>query len=423
MIIPSIDLMSGQSVQLIGGRDKALDAGDPIPIAETFRLAGEIAVVDLDAALGKGDNRETMRKLLDVAQCRVGGGIRSVRDAVEWLDAGAPKIVMGTAATPDVLRQLPAERIVAALDAYNDEVVVEGWRKKTGRTIFERMEALKGLVGGFLVTFVEKEGRLGGVDLERVKKLVDASGHARLTVAGGITTAEEVAAVDRLGADAQVGMALYTQKMDFAEAIAAPMQSDRPDGLWPTVVTDESGVALGLVYSDLASLKEAVKRRMGVYHSRSRGLWVKGLTSGATQELLRIDLDCDRDALRYVVCQRGEGFCHLDTRSCWGETGGLGKLARTLAARRDSAPEGSYTKRLFDDPVLLSKKLVEEARELAEAETPEDVAWETADVLYFAFATMARSGVALEDVEKVLDRRSLKLTRRPGDAKDEEETP
>ncbi len=418
MIIPSIDLMNGESVQLIGGRDKALDAGNPFPIAETFRLSGEIAVVDLDAALGKGDNREVMRNLMDIAECRIGGGIRSVRDAVEWLDAGAPKIVMGTAATPEVLSQLPAERIVAALDAYNDEVVVEGWRKKTGHTIFERMEALKGLVGGFLVTFVEKEGRLGGIDPERIEKLVAAAGQARLTVAGGITTAEDVATIDRLGADAQVGMALYTHKMDFAEAIAAPLVSDRPDGLWPTVVTDTSGVALGLVYSDLESLKESVKRKMGVYHSRSRGLWIKGLTSGATQELLRIDLDCDRDALRFVVRQKGEGFCHLDTWSCWGETGGLGKLERTLASRLKDAPEGSYTKRLFDDPNLLGKKLVEEAGELAEAKTPEDIAWEAADVLYFASVAMARAGVSLEDVEKVLDRRALKLTRRPGNAKD-----
>ena len=152
MIIPSIDLMDGQAVQLIGGEQKAIDAGDPIPIAERFRLAGEIAVVDLDAALGRGSNAELIEELCRIAPCRVGGGIRDVRAARRWLDRGARSIVLGTAATPELLAQLPRERVVAALDARDGEVVVEGWRTRTGRGIVECMEELRGLVGGFLVT-------------------------------------------------------------------------------------------------------------------------------------------------------------------------------------------------------------------------------------------------------------------------------
>src|SRR5690348_1918274 len=125
MIVPSIDLMGGQAVQLIGGREKALEAGDPRPLAEQFRLVGEIAVVDLDAALGHGSNAGVIRDLIRIAPCRVGGGIRSVAAAREWLDAGAMKVVLGTAATPEVLRELPADRVVAALDARDGEVVVE----------------------------------------------------------------------------------------------------------------------------------------------------------------------------------------------------------------------------------------------------------------------------------------------------------
>ncbi len=98
MIVPSIDLMGGQTVQLVGGREKALDAGDPRPIAEKFRLAGEIAVVDLDAALGRGSNAELVKALLPLAPCRVGGGIRTVEAARAWLDAGATQVVLGTAA-------------------------------------------------------------------------------------------------------------------------------------------------------------------------------------------------------------------------------------------------------------------------------------------------------------------------------------
>ena len=413
MIIPSIDLMNQSTVQLIGGREKALDAGDPVPLAKRFALAGEVAVVDLDAALGKGSNTELIQTLLPLAQVRMGGGIRDAKTALWWLDQGAVKVVIGTAATPEVLRQLPAARVIAALDARNDEVVVEGWQKGTGRTVIDRMKELRDLVGGFLVTFVEREGRMVGVDLDRVKQLVEAAGDARLTVAGGITTAQDIAAIDRLGADAQVGMAIYTGKLEFADAIAAPLVSDRPDGLWSTVIADESGIALGLAYSDLESLREAVRLQKGVYHSRSRGLWIKGLTSGATQDLLRIDLDCDRDALRYTVRQTGEGFCHLDTRTCWGEDAGISRLARRLVERAQAAPEGSYTARLLKDPKRLGEKLLEEAGELADARTREEVVGEAADLLYFTLVSMAKAEVPLVDVEAELDRRALQVFRRP----------
>ena len=417
MIIPSIDLMDGQTVQLVGGATKALDAGDPRPIAERFALVGEVAVIDLDAALGRGSNRDLIRALLPRARCRVGGGIRDVETALAWLDAGAHKVILGTAARPEILRELPRERVIAALDARDGEVVVEGWTKGTGEGVVDKMAALAPYVGGFLVTFVEREGRLQGLDMARVKELVDAAGDAALTVAGGVTTAADVAAIDRLGADAQVGMALYTGRFSLADALAAMLQSDRSDGLWPTVVTDSTGVALGLAYSSAASLEAAIAQRCGVYHSRRRGLWIKGETSGARQTLLRVDLDCDRDTLRFVVEQAGAGFCHRQTATCWGAAEGLGALAQTLASRRAEAPPGSYTARLFADDELLGKKLLEEAAELAQARGPEAIAHEAADVLYFAMVAMARGGVDLADVAAELDRRARRVTRRPGDAK------
>jgi phosphoribosyl-AMP cyclohydrolase / phosphoribosyl-ATP pyrophosphohydrolase len=412
MIVPSIDLQAGQAVQLIGGATKALDAGDPRPLARRYGLVGEIAVVDLDAALGQGSNAAVIDELIDLAPCRVGGGIRDVASAIFWLDRGALKVVLGTAARPDVLQELPRERVIAALDARHGEVVIEGWRKRTGQGVLQRIAALRDLVGGFLVTFVEREGRLEGTDLNFAQEIRAAAGDAAVTIAGGITTAEEVALLDRLGCDAQVGMALYTGKLGLAEAFAAPFDSDRPDGLWPTVVVDERGIALGLCYSDLESLRAALERAEGVYHSRSRGLWVKGATSGATQELLRIDADCDRDCLRFTVRQQPPGFCHLNTRTCWGDESGLGALARRLAERKTAAPAGSYTARLLADPALLAAKLREEVNELAEAEGRGEVIHEAADLLYFTLATLARHEVDLAEVERALARRALKITRR-----------
>lgn len=417
MIVPSIDLQGGQAVQLVGGKEKALDAGDPRPIAERFGMAGEIAVVDLDAALGVGSNTEVIRELCRIAECRVGGGIRDAEAALRWLDAGATKVVLGTAARPEVLSLLPRERTIAALDAVDGEVVIHGWRTRTGRRVEERMRELREHVGGFLVTFVESEGRLQGIDLARVKAVVEAAEGVPVTVAGGVTTAEDLAAIDRLGAFAQVGMALYTGRLSLAEAIVAPMMSDRADGLWPTLVSDERGLALGLAYSDRASVTRAIETRRGVYCSRKRGLWVKGETSGATQELLRVELDCDRDCLRFVVRQRGAGFCHNDTYTCFGGARGLTALERTLAARVHDAPAGSYSARLFSDAELLASKIVEEAVELCEARTRADTVSEAADVIYFTMARLARDGIGLAEIEAELDRRARKVSRRGGDAK------
>lgn len=413
MIIPSIDLMGGNAVQLVGGKQKVLDAGDPLVIASIFSVAGEIAIVDLDAALGHGNNEEVIKRLVQVAPCRVGGGIRDVETAIKWLDAGATQIVLGTKAVPEILKQLPKERVIAALDAYCGEVVVEGWRTKTGQGIKERMNELAPYVGGFLVTFVELEGRMAGTDLPRAEELVKAAGNCRVTIAGGITTPDDVKILDHIGADAQVGMALYTGKMELADAIAAPLTSDRPDGLWPTVITDERGIALGLAWSSRESLREAVKQKRGIYFSRSREqLWVKGETSGALQELLRIDVDCDRDCLRFVVKQAGTGFCHKSTRTCWGEDWGISKLERTIAARLGDAPVGSYTRKILDNPKLLAEKILEEAGELTKAEKREEIIWEAADVLYFTAVKLAKAGVSFADVEQHLDNRARKVTRR-----------
>jgi phosphoribosyl-ATP pyrophosphohydrolase len=180
------------------------------------------------------------------------------------------------------------------------------------------------------------------------------------------------------------------------------------------VVVDEHGVALGLVYSSHDSLRRAIEDRRGVYQSRSRGLWVKGETSGATQELLRIDADCDRDALRFTVRQQGDGFCHRGTRMCWGPDAGLGALERRLAARLGQAPADSYTSRLAKDPELLAAKLIEEARELGEAPDRDNVIWEAADLMYFTLAQLGSRGVALDEVMDELDRRGLETRRRDG---------
>ncbi len=425
MIVPSIDLMQGRAVQLRGGRDLVLDGGDPLARLEEFGVAGEVAVVDLDAALGNGSNVGLIREMVRRAPCRVGGGIRELDTARGWLDAGAAKIVIGTAASPDFCGALPRERVIAAVDAERGQVVVEGWRTATGASVLERIRELAPVVSGFLFTQVEKEGAMGGFDFQAVAGAVRAAaeGGARLTAAGGITTAMEIAELDRIGADAQVGMALYTGRLSLGEALAAPLAKPvNYEGVdvWPTVVCDEWGHALGLVWSTRESLARAIAERKGIYWSRSRqALWEKGATSGNTQDLMRVDLDCDRDALRFTVRQRGAGFCHLDQRSCWPSGFDLDDLARTIAGRAARPEPRSGTAKLLADPRLLAAKLREEAEELGRASDGPEVVHETADVLYLALVALVRGGGSLAEVVAELSRRRGAVTRRPMAAKSE----
>ncbi|KAF2862018.1 histidine biosynthesis trifunctional protein [Piedraia hortae CBS 480.64] len=202
-----------------------------------------------------------------------------------------------------------------------------------------------------------------------------------------------------------------------ASLVLAQVKSDRPDGLFPTLVTDERGIALGMVYSNEISVAESIRSGRGVYWSRKRGLWRKGDQSGDWQKLIHVEVDCDHDTLRFVVRQQGLGFCHFQTATCFGDHTGLSKLEKTLQDRLKSAPEGSYTARLFHDKNLLNAKIMEEASELCEATEKEHIAAEAADVFYFALTKAAAAGVSLADIERNLDGKASKVKRRKGDAK------
>jgi phosphoribosyl-ATP pyrophosphohydrolase/phosphoribosyl-AMP cyclohydrolase len=419
VIIPSIDISGGQATQLVGGETLAIEAGDPFPLLERFGVVGEVAVIDIDAARGEGDNADLIAALSRRGRVRVGGGIRDEETARRWLDLGAERVIIGTAASPELLAGLPSERVIVALDTRDGRVLSHGWRQSTGQDLITRIEELRDLCGGFLVTFVEREGRLLGTDLDRAKAVIAAAGDARVTIAGGVTSPQEVAVLDRLGADAQVGMALYTGELALADALASTLRSDRPDGLWPTIVVDERGTALGLSWSNGESLNRAIEERRGIYQSRSRGVWVKGETSGATQELLGVDLDCDRDTLRFTVHQHGRGFCHIGNRTCWGEDRGVGRLQRRLIEIASGEDDhASNTRKLLSDPNLLSAKIREEASELAQVATTEAVIEEAADLLYFLLVKTTAAGVTLDQVESELDRRERRVTRRPMQAEE-----
>ena len=206
----------------------------------------------------------------------------------------------------------------------------------------------------------------------------------------------------------------------FISCFTDSIKTDRNDGLYTTLVVDSNERTLGLVYSSKESIQLAIEKQAGVYYSRSRNkIWEKGATSGNTQRLLAIDIDCDGDALKFVVQQNGNGFCHLNTDSCFGDFKyGLYELQSLLQDRKVNSVTGSYTNRLFNDTTLLNAKIVEEAEELTDAKGKDEIAWEAADLFYFVLTKLVANGVSLADVERNLASKHLRITRRTGDAKE-----
>ena len=406
MLIPSIDIAGGRAVQLRQGRDLVVTSErDPRELAEEFSRVGEIAVVDLDAALGSGDNLTMVEEICGVAPCRVGGGIRTIDRAERLLRAGARKLVIGTKAEPEFLSQLPSARLLAAVDARDDKVVDRGWTFVLAESPIERAQRLTPYVSGFLYTIVEREGTESGADLKRVEALRRAT-DLPVTAAGGITSMEEIVALDRLGVDAQVGMALYKGYLKPADCLAAIVNFDKGGGACPTVIQDaRDGRVLTVAHSSRDTLVEAVELGETILFSRRRGRWRKGEESGNTQRLIRVEVDCDRDALLFLVEPAGPA-CHRGTESCFGDRPfSLEGLEGVIAKRASGAAESSYTRRLLEEQDLRHRKVLEEAQELVEATERDHARWEAADVLYHVLVELRAHKLSLEDVVAELEAR------------------
>lgn len=221
MIIPCIDLMGGKVVQLVQGRDKALEGGTPLEMLDRFSAFPQIQAIDLDAAMGKGSNDALVELIASRAVARVGGGVRTPERARALIEQGAYRVIVGTAAFErELLREIAdavtPERLIIALDSKGGRVVVKGWQESTGHTAEEMIGQLEPYCSGFLCTYVDKEGMMQGTDLEWFRRLRAITNH-ELTAAGGITTIDEIRALQAMGVNAALGMAIYTGKLDLDE--------------------------------------------------------------------------------------------------------------------------------------------------------------------------------------------------------------
>ena len=220
MTIPCIDLMGGKVVQLVQGREKRLELPDPLLVLERFSDYPEIQVIDLDAAMDGTSQSELVGELCRKKPCRVGGGIRTVERAREVADGGARKIIVGSSAfhpegvNREFLRRLvaavPQEKIIVAVDTLDSRVAVRGWKKVLPLTPAEVFPQLEPYCSEFLCTYIDQEGRLQGTNLDWFQSLRSLTQYP-ITAAGGISTQEEIQALDALEMHAALGMHIYRQ--------------------------------------------------------------------------------------------------------------------------------------------------------------------------------------------------------------------
>ncbi len=228
MLIPCIDLQRGQAVQLVQGRRRKLVVADVFGLLQKFKKYPWLHVIDLDAAMGKGANDDLVRELCAKARkdfcmnVRVGGGIRSVSRAQEIDGWGARQIIVGSAAfrkgrmntrfLKQLTKKVTRERIIIALDTTRGKITIHGWRKRLSLQAEQVMVHLEPFCSGFLCTDVDREGTMTGANLEWFRSLRAATSHP-IIAAGGIKTRREVAALEKIGMDAAVGMALYKNRL------------------------------------------------------------------------------------------------------------------------------------------------------------------------------------------------------------------
>jgi phosphoribosylformimino-5-aminoimidazole carboxamide ribotide isomerase len=224
MLIPSIDLMNGKVVQLQQGERLAVESDDVTGWLDRFAPYPLIQVIDLDAAMGRGENSAIVARLCAARACQVGGGVRTVERARALAGDGAARVILGSslftqdgvnrAAAEAFAAALPRERLIAAIDSRGGRVTIHGWKTSLDVSPQDAARALEPHVGAFLYTHVDDEGMLTGINMEAVRA-VAASTTRRLIAAGGIRSQEEVDALDALGIDAVVGMAIYTGRMEL----------------------------------------------------------------------------------------------------------------------------------------------------------------------------------------------------------------
>jgi phosphoribosyl-AMP cyclohydrolase / phosphoribosyl-ATP pyrophosphohydrolase len=428
MVIASIDLKDGHVVQLKNGKTLMLQRDDAEALIADFNTYGEVAVIDLDAALGNRDdkgntvNTPLLKSLLRKGNVRTGGGIRDVKRAKELVSLGAEKVIIGSAAwkkdpgegesvlntefLEELAKAIGKQRIIISVDAINGKIAVKGWTETIDVPLVEGAKQAEKYCSELLFTCVEKEGCMKGTDMRLVQNLRKAV-NCRVVAAGGVSSLAEISNLEKLGCDVQLGMALYTGAVSLKDAFIACLNWDKVP-LVPVIAQSVNGQVLMMGYASREAFAKTFETKKLTFWSRTRStLWTKGESSGHFLQVIKLRADCDRDTVLATVIPHG-GVCHTGSFTCFGsepdEISSAGSLYDVISDRFANPRPGSYTATLDDKRVR--EKIEEEAGELCgEAETKEDIIWEAADLFYFMSVLMYKEGVTWKDIYDELDKR------------------
>lgn len=427
MVISSIDLKDGSVVQLKNGKDLVLKRDDADALINDFNRFGEVAVIDLDAAMGNVDqkgntpNTKLLKSLLRKGNVRVGGGIRTVKKARELISLGAEKVIIGSSAwksdgtkddflntefLEELTQAIGKDRIIISVDAINGKIAVKGWAESLDINMVDGAKAAEKYASELLFTCVEKEGCMQGTNMEMVKELRSAV-KCRVVAAGGVNSLEQICELEKLHCDVQLGMALYTGVVNLKDAFMGCIDWEKVDGMVPVIAQSVEGEVLMMGYSNREALAKTFDTNKLTFFSRTRNtLWTKGETSNNYLDVVKLRVDCDRDTILATVNPNGP-TCHTGAWTCFGSEpiakSNMERLYKVISERFANPRPGSYTATLNDKRVR--EKVMEEAEELTEAEEKEDVIWEAADLLYFVSVLMYKEGVDWQDVYNELDKR------------------
>ena len=432
MVIASIDMKDGHVVQLKNGKDLVLQRDDADALIADFNKYGEVAIIDLDQALrntdakGNTPNTELLKSLLRKGNVRVGGGIRDVKKAKELISLGAEKVIVGSAAwnadrkadsdpilnaafLEELVAAIGKQRVIISVDAINGKIALKGWTETANISLIEGAKEAEKYASELLFTCVEKEGCMQGTDMNMCRQLREAV-KCRVVAAGGVNSLEQIAELEKLGCDVQLGMALYTGAVSLKDSCMACLDWEKTDGMIPVIAQSINGEVLMMGYSNKEAVAKTFETGKLTFFSRTRNiLWTKGETSGHFLEVVKMRVDCDRDTILATVIPHG-GVCHTGSFTCFGaepdEKSSMERLYGTISERFANPRPGSYTATLNDKRVR--EKVEEEAEEICEAEGKDEVIWEAADLLYFVSVLMYKEGVTWQDVYNELDRRHKK---------------
>jgi phosphoribosylformimino-5-aminoimidazole carboxamide ribotide isomerase len=219
VLIPSIDLMGGKIVQLVQGEKKALEFENFSEWVERFAKYPLVQLIDLDAAMGKDNNRALVAEFCRQLPCQVGGGLRSAETVRHVLALGARRVILGSSLIKDgnvdvafgsaCSQEFGAEKLVSAIDSRGGRVAIHGWKTTTSITPASVIGVLDPYFSAFLYTHIDTEGLLQGIPIDVVRDLKTQT-QRQFIAAGGIRSQQEIDELDAMGVDAVVGMGIYT---------------------------------------------------------------------------------------------------------------------------------------------------------------------------------------------------------------------